>query len=121
MRAVSSGHRLHAAAKLDPAGQPAAGKAVQHRGGGLRACCATPQGLAGCLSALGAPSTTPLLVDVATFEGKPAAVLVLPGDGRRPEIWVVSPTCTPGADGMKYFTTVTLTGRPREQPGRTMA
>lgn len=62
-------------------------------------------GQAGCLAALGAGSARPLLVDLARFEGQPAAVLVLssPGGGR--EIWVVSRTCRAGQDGTKFYLT----------------
>jgi hypothetical protein len=65
---------------------------------------ATPAGVASCLSAIGAPQATPLLVDVARFEHRPAAVVVLPADDGGREIWVVSTTCRPGQDGTQYFT-----------------
>jgi hypothetical protein len=67
---------------------------------------ATASGIAECLAAIGAPRVTPLLVDVARFEGHPAAVIVLPTDGGGREIWVVAPTCRPGADGTTFFTRV---------------
>jgi hypothetical protein len=63
-----------------------------------------PAGVRACLSALGAPSATPLLVDVARFEGKPAAVVVLPAEQGGREVWVVSTSCKPGADGTRYYT-----------------
>lgn len=66
---------------------------------------ATAQGLAGCIAALGAGDATPLLVDVARFEGQPAAVLVLPASGGGREIWVVSTTCRAGQDGTRFFLT----------------
>ena len=62
----------------------------------------TPAGLAGCLQALGA-GTEPLAVDLATFGGAPAAIVVLAtNDGGR-EVWVVARTCRPGADGTLYY------------------
>lgn len=67
---------------------------------------ASASGIAACLAAIGAPQTTPLLVDVATFDGRPAAVVVLPADNGGREIWVVAPTCRPGADGTQFFTRV---------------
>jgi hypothetical protein len=66
----------------------------------------TPTGLAGCLSALGDAGAVPQLVDVARFEGKPAAVIVLPSDDGGREVWVVATTCRPGQDGMKYFRSI---------------
>ncbi len=74
--------------------------------GGAKGVLSTPAGVAACLSALGAPAATPMLVDVARFEGKPAAIVVLPADGGGREIWVVSTSCTPGQDGTRYFTSV---------------
>ncbi len=65
---------------------------------------ATPAGVAACLAALGAPQSTPLLVDVARYLGSPAAVVVVPASGGGREIWVVSTTCSPGKDGTRYFT-----------------
>ncbi|GAB3592539.1 hypothetical protein GCM10027446_13370 [Angustibacter peucedani] len=62
-------------------------------------------GVASCVAALGAGAARPLLVDVARFEGQPAAVVVLPATGGGREIWVVSTSCAPGQDGTKYFTT----------------
>ena len=62
----------------------------------------TPAGLAGCLQALGA-GTEPLAVDLATYGGAPAAIVVLAtNDGGR-EVWVVARTCRPGADGTLYY------------------
>lgn len=62
----------------------------------------TPAGLAGCLQALGAGAEL-LAVDLATFGGAPAAIVVLAtNDGGR-EVWVVARTCQPGADGTLYY------------------
>jgi hypothetical protein len=68
----------------------------------------TPAGLLACLLALNEPTSTPLLVDIATYAGQPAAVLVLQQPGGAREIWVVSPTCAPGGskDGTRYFATL---------------
>lgn len=64
----------------------------------------TPSGLAACLTALNASAARPLLVDLATYNGKPAAVLVLPGTNNGRELWVVSRTCAPdGKDGTLLF------------------
>lgn len=42
-----------------------------------------------------AKSKIPLLVDVATYESRPATVIVLPGsDAARLDIWVVGPACS---------------------------
>jgi hypothetical protein len=65
---------------------------------------ASPAGVAACLAALGAPQSTPLLVDVARYQGSPAAIVVVPASGGGREIWVVSTTCSPGKDGTRYFT-----------------
>jgi hypothetical protein len=65
----------------------------------------TPAGLHACLQALDAGNAQPLLVDLATFDGKPAAVLVLP-DGTGREVWVVSRSCAGTNDGTAYYATL---------------
>lgn len=50
-----------------------------------------------CLVALGRPGADPVATDLATFEGEPAAVLVLP-DGRGHEVVVVPDGCGSGDD-----------------------
>ena len=62
----------------------------------------TGSGLTGCLRALGA-GAPPLAVDLATYDGVPAAVFVLPASGGGREVWVVARTCQPGADGTLYY------------------
>jgi hypothetical protein len=63
----------------------------------------TPAGLQACLGSLGA-SGVPVLVDLATYEGKPVAVLVLPGPGGvGRQVWVVSRTCAGTRDGLAYY------------------
>jgi hypothetical protein len=104
VRVVASGtdyRKAQLASQVDQQAGKQASSAADDAAGLL----ATPKGLAGCLTALGA-TATPSFVDVARFEGKPAAVIVLPSaDGGR-EIWVVSPSCSPGKDGLRYFTNV---------------
>lgn len=63
---------------------------------------ASASGLQGCLAALGTTSE-PLVVDLATYDGDPAAVLVLPAAGGAREVWVVARDCRPGADGLRYY------------------
>jgi hypothetical protein len=65
---------------------------------------ASPAGLQACLVSLGLGPSVPVLVDLATYEGKPVAVLVLPsssGVGR--QVWVVSRTCAGSQDGLAYY------------------
>jgi hypothetical protein len=63
----------------------------------------TGAGLKSCLTALAVGPAEVMLADLGTFEGRSAAVIVL-GRQRQPkEIWVVSPSCQPGADGMQFF------------------
>lgn len=67
--------------------------------------------LAGCLVELtGATGTKPLAVDVATFEGKPATVILLPtpGDPASVDVSVVGPGCRPGDAALLNFTRVAL-------------
>lgn len=64
---------------------------------------ASAAGLQGCLQALGT-SGSPLAVDLGTYDGRPAAVIVLPAAGRGRDVWVVARDCRPGADGRRYFT-----------------
>lgn len=63
---------------------------------------ATPAGLAACLQALGT-TAQPLVVDLASYDGRPAAVLVLPLASGGREVWVVGRDCRPGADGTMFY------------------
>lgn len=62
-----------------------------------------PEAVTGCLQALEATDATPLLVDSARFEGEPALLLVLRTPEQVREVWVVAPSCGPGADGLRYY------------------
>lgn len=56
-----------------------------------------PQGARDCASAVGVEASEPVAVDLATFDGRPAAVLVATGaDGTR-RAWAVERSCGPGA------------------------
>lgn len=53
-----------------------------------------PAQLTNCLRAV-TQGKSPLLVDVAKYEGRPATVIVLPGgDSTRLDVWIVGPTCS---------------------------
>jgi hypothetical protein len=69
----------------------------------------TAAGLRACLTAIQAGTARPLLVDLATYNGKPAAVIVLSDGSSGPtskQLWVVAPTCSPGKDGTMFFANV---------------
>jgi hypothetical protein len=68
----------------------------------------TPEGLAGCLSAIGAAGQVPRVVDLATWQGRDVAVIVLQSQPDRAEVWVVDRSCRPGADGLVYYQSVPM-------------
>jgi hypothetical protein len=80
--------------------QPQANKAAAEAAGST---LGTVAGIKACLTAIAAPSGVPELIDLATFEGKPAAVLVLPDTNGTKEVWVVSRTCSGTNDGTLFF------------------
>jgi hypothetical protein len=69
---------------------------------------ADPAGLAACLAELDAAGQVPLAVDVATWEGQPAAVIVLPdpSGGDTLQVWVVGPRCGVDGDQLLHFQAV---------------
>jgi len=75
----------------DSAGGDAAG------GADGAAALASPAALSACLDTLGLVGT-PLGVDLASFNGKPAAVVVLPseGDPTHVDVYAIAPTCPAG-------------------------
>jgi hypothetical protein len=54
--------------------------------------------------------TAPLAVDIGIWQGKPAAVIVLPPEGEDAnlvQVWVINPACDPaGEDSIYYFATI---------------
>jgi hypothetical protein len=59
-----------------------------------------PKALAGCLSALDTPAgVRPLAVDLGSFNGQEAAIIVLPAPDKGYEVWAVARTCGPQDDG----------------------
>lgn len=59
----------------------------------------SPDALRGCLSAIGAEGAQPLAVDLARWNQRDAAIIVLNADGGGYDVWVVARTCAPNADG----------------------
>ena len=57
-----------------------------------------------CLGALGAAPDRLVAVDLARYEGREAAILLLKAaEGNGHEVWAVDRTCAPGAEGaLKY-------------------
>jgi hypothetical protein len=60
---------------------------------------ATPIGLQSCLSALGVTDPGTVTADLATFDGRPAAVVVVTGGGTT-TAWAVERSCAPGQPGI---------------------
>lgn len=59
----------------------------------------TPAVLNGCLSELRAGNRRPVVVDLAKFNGRDAAIIVLNGSNGGYEVWAVGRDCRPGTDG----------------------
>ena len=90
-----------ARALLDHPGPPLRDLAAESPGIGP---IATPIGLESCLEAIGAidaahPAPDAVSVDLATFDGKPAAVLVVTRAGAS-TAWAVERSCTTGTPGV---------------------
>jgi hypothetical protein len=64
-----------------------------------------PQRLAACLAALGASPDSAVAVDLARYQGREAAVLVV-RTASGYEVWVVERTCHPGDEGALAETTL---------------
>ncbi len=62
-----------------------------------------PQRLQQCLAAVGQPGARPLAVDFATYDGREAAIIVLPARGSGYEVWAVDPSCGPDGAGILAF------------------
>lgn len=59
----------------------------------------SPAALRACLGAIGAGDDQPVAVDLARWRDRDAAIIVLNADGGGYDVWVVSRTCAPNADG----------------------
>jgi hypothetical protein len=64
--------------------------------------------LADCVTALGDAPVTPLAVDLASWQGSPAAIVVLPtpDDPATVDAWVVDPECSQADAKVLYFARV---------------
>jgi len=64
----------------------------------------TPEQLQSCVDELsGAPGSSPLLVDYASYAGRPAVVVVLPFREDTVDVFVVRSDCRVGNDALIYF------------------
>jgi hypothetical protein len=81
-----------ASPQLPAAGPPAGNQALK-----------TPAALRACLQALDVADEQVVAVDLARYEGRDSAVIVLRASGGAYDVWVVARDCRPGADGaLKY-------------------
>ena len=98
---TSSGLAAQARILLDHPGPPIGDLAAESPAIGP---IATPIGLASCLEAVGAidaahPAPDSVSADLATFDGRPAAVVVVTRGGAS-TAWAVARSCTTGAPGV---------------------
>jgi hypothetical protein len=67
------------------------------------AALAQPEVLARCLTALNAADQVPIAVDLARFQNREAAIIVLEGQDGGYEVWAVSRDCGSGDEGSLGF------------------
>ncbi|MDP9826391.1 cupin domain-containing protein [Kineosporia succinea] len=58
-----------------------------------------PEALSQCLEAIDQKDAQPVAVDLASYNGQEAALIVLPGTSGGYQVWIVARTCQPGDDG----------------------
>ena len=77
-----------------------------------------PTRLAACLDALGVAQDRLVAVDLARYEGREAAILLLiPADGGGHEVWAVERTCAAGSGGCpEVHRTERMTGSEQRAP-----
>jgi hypothetical protein len=109
LAAATLAQRAAAGKAADATGQPrpqpqagvsqSPGEAAAAGNGSLR----DPAALRACLGALNAADQQVVAVDLARFNGRDSAVIVLRASGGEYDVWVVARDCRPGADGtLKY-------------------
>ena len=71
---------------------------------------ASPAAAQACLEGyLGVSGVTPLAIDMGTWGGQPAAIIVLPGEEPSvAEVWVLDPDCMGPEDPLLYFATTSI-------------
>jgi hypothetical protein len=62
-----------------------------------------PAALQACLTTLGVKNQQPIAVDLATYQGREAAIIVLAARDGGYEIWAVERTCAPGHGGQLAY------------------
>ena len=66
----------------------------------------SPPTLQACLAAIDSRGEQPIAVDLARYERREAAIVVLPGRDGGYEVWAVTRTCGPGGDGTLKFAAI---------------
>ena len=70
-----------------------------------------PAALQSCLTDLGdGTPVTPLTLDYASYEGRPALLVVVAAGTAQADVWVVGPDCRQGNADLRYFVTVPRAG-----------
>jgi len=103
-----SGSASEDAGPSDDTGVESSGGATARLSGNAAGRLAGGPPLAECVTALNDDPVTPLAVDLATWAGQPAAIILLPtpGDPTSVDEWVVAPDCSIEDAKVLYFARV---------------